>query len=58
MKKMYHKPEITDIQSDTDTQILESSFIPVNGTGSFDSREAAGWDDEMNKPIAPREIWE
>ena len=46
MKKTYQKPEITDTQADIETQILESSYISVGGTGSFDSREDSVWDDE------------
>lgn len=48
MKKTYQKPEITDIQAGIDTQILESSYIPIGGTGGFDSRETIDWVDEMD----------
>lgn len=48
MKKTYQKPEITDIQADISAQILESSYIPIGGTGGFDSRETIDWVDEMD----------
>lgn len=38
-KEKYLKPTIDIISLETGTQLLTSSFIPVGGSGKFDTKE-------------------
>ena len=47
-KKIYQRPE-TQSQVGTCCQILESSYVPVGGTGSFDVKEDSDWTDDWDE---------